>query len=153
MWRLLYSKKKLTTADHRDLTLKVDDMALSCGAILQDLDSPYRLNQVYVRTIACFEPIENSTNEQDTSLFSYIVLSKWTVLPCQPAFIHSAFTVVLGLKFQKVRVLILYPIENKGHILRLLLHSPIVLQPDLGFVHMHTLYMFQMHCCIQMASS
>ena len=58
MWRLLYSNKKLKAADRRLLTLELDDTAFSCGASLQDLDSPYPLNEVYVRTIAGFKPIE-----------------------------------------------------------------------------------------------
>ena len=58
MWRLLYSKKKLKAADRRLLALKLYDVAFSCGALLQDLDLPNPLNEVYIRTIACFEPIE-----------------------------------------------------------------------------------------------
>ena len=58
MWRLLCSKKKLKAADRHVLTLKLDDVAFSCGASLLDLDFPNLLNEVYIRTIACFEPIE-----------------------------------------------------------------------------------------------
>ena len=58
MWRLLYSKKKLKAEDRRLLALKLDDLAFSCGASLQDLDFPAPLNEVFVRSVNCFDPIE-----------------------------------------------------------------------------------------------
>ena len=58
MWRLLYSKKKLKAEDRRLLALKLDDLAFSCGDSLQDLDFPAPLNEVFVRSVNCFDPIE-----------------------------------------------------------------------------------------------
>ena len=58
MWRLLYSKKKLKAEDRCLLTLQLEDLAFSCGALLQDLDLPAPLNEVYVRSVNCFDPIE-----------------------------------------------------------------------------------------------
>ena len=58
MWCLLYSKKKLKAADCRLLPLKLDDLAFSCGASLQDLDLPALLNEVFVRNLNCFDLLE-----------------------------------------------------------------------------------------------
>ncbi len=58
MWRLLYSRKKLKAEDRRLLSLKLDDLAFSCGASLQDLEFAAPLNEVFVRSVNCFNPIE-----------------------------------------------------------------------------------------------
>ena len=53
-------KKKLKAKDRRLLTLKLDDLAFSCGALLQDLDLPAPLNEVFVRIVKCFDPMEKT---------------------------------------------------------------------------------------------
>ena len=58
MWRLLYSKKKLKPEDHRHLSLELDDLTFSCGASIQDLNLPALLDEAFVRSVNCFEPIE-----------------------------------------------------------------------------------------------
>ncbi len=55
MWRLLYSRCKLTRQEKVDLN---EDLAFTCGAPIQDLHLPGRLNDVYTRQIHCEEPIE-----------------------------------------------------------------------------------------------
>ena len=47
-----------SSSDRRLLALKLDDLAFSCGASLQDLDFPAPLNEVFVRSVNCFDPIE-----------------------------------------------------------------------------------------------
>ena len=44
----IYSQKKRKAADRRLPTLKLDDMAFSRCASLQDIDLPYPLNEVYI---------------------------------------------------------------------------------------------------------
>ena len=58
MCRLLYSKRKLKAIDRRRLEQKLDGLSFTCGSSLQDLDLPQPLDQVYVRSMNCFEPIE-----------------------------------------------------------------------------------------------
>ena len=58
MWRLLYSRCKLTRQEKVDLNDAVEDLAFTCGAPIQDLHLPGRLNDVYTRQIHCEEPIE-----------------------------------------------------------------------------------------------
>ena len=49
MWRLLYSKLKLTKKERADLEVALEDVSFSCGASLQDLQLPGRLDNVYAR--------------------------------------------------------------------------------------------------------
>ena len=58
MWRLLYSKLKLTKRERSDLQVALEDVSFSCGASLQDLQLPGRLDNVYARELSCGEPIE-----------------------------------------------------------------------------------------------
>ena len=58
MWRLLYSRYKLTRQEKTQLKAAVEDLSFTCGAPLQDLDLPGRLNDVYTRQLHCEEPIE-----------------------------------------------------------------------------------------------
>ena len=58
MWRLLYSKFKLTKKERTDLQAAMEDIPFTCGAPLQDLDLPGRLGEVYTRELSCGEPIE-----------------------------------------------------------------------------------------------
>lgn len=58
MWRLLYSRFKLTRKERADMQVAIDDISFTCGAPLQDLQLPGRLSEVYTRELSCGEPIE-----------------------------------------------------------------------------------------------
>ena len=58
MWRLLYSKFKLTKKERTDLQVAIEDISFTCGAPLQDLQLPECLSEVYTRELSCGEPIE-----------------------------------------------------------------------------------------------
>lgn len=58
MWRLLYSRYKLTRQEKAQLQFAIEDLSFTCGAPLQDLNLPGRLNDVYTRQLQCEEPIE-----------------------------------------------------------------------------------------------
>ena len=58
MWRLLYSRFKLTRKERADLQVVIDDISFTCGAPLQDLQLPGRLSEVYTRELSCGKPIE-----------------------------------------------------------------------------------------------
>lgn len=58
MWRLLYSKYKLKQQEKADLEEALEDMSFTCGAPIQDLELPGRLNDVYTRALHCEDPIE-----------------------------------------------------------------------------------------------
>jgi len=58
MWRLLYSKKRLKKDERRQLQLSLEGLSFTCGSSLQELDLPSPLNDVYVRSINCFDPVE-----------------------------------------------------------------------------------------------
>lgn len=58
MWRLPYSRFKLTRKERADLQVAIDDISFTCGALLHDLQLPGRLSKVYTRELSCGEPIE-----------------------------------------------------------------------------------------------
>ena len=58
MWRLLYSRFKLTRKERPDLQVAIDDISFTCGAPLQDLQLPGHLSEVYTRELSCGESIE-----------------------------------------------------------------------------------------------
>ena len=58
MWRLIYSKYKLTKVERETLQNTLDNVVYTCGAQLQDLGLSDRLREVYARDISCYEPIE-----------------------------------------------------------------------------------------------
>ena len=58
MWRLLYSKFKLTRKERADLQVPIEDISFTCGAPLQNLKVPGRLSEVYTREISCGDPTE-----------------------------------------------------------------------------------------------
>ena len=57
MWRLLYSRFKLTRKERADLQVAIDDISFTC-APLQDLQLPGHHSEVYTRELSCGEPIE-----------------------------------------------------------------------------------------------
>jgi len=58
LWRLLYSKYKLTKKERSDLQAAIEEISYTCGAQLQELELPGRLKDVYVRDISCEDSIE-----------------------------------------------------------------------------------------------
>ena len=59
MSRLLqYSRKKLKVEDRQLVTLKLDDLSFSSSVLLQDLDLPAQINEVFVCSVNWFEPID-----------------------------------------------------------------------------------------------
>ena len=94
-------QEKLKAEDRRLLALKLDDLAFSCGASLQDLDFPAPLNEVFVRSVNCFNPIEKlyySAGYEPICL--YCAGQVDTATESIQAIIHNAFIAVLSLKFQ-----------------------------------------------------
>ena len=68
MWRLLYSKHKLSTRERSTLQGVLDDVTYSCGSQLQELELGGNLAEVYVRDVRCHDLIERlyySTGQYD----------------------------------------------------------------------------------------
>ena len=58
MWRLLYSRFKLTRKERADLQVAINGISFTFGAPLQDLQLPGRLSEVYTRELSCGESTE-----------------------------------------------------------------------------------------------
>ena len=61
MWRLVYSKYKLTKAERATLNHALEKFTFTCGAVLSDLDlGEERLDgeHVLVKGLRCYEPLE-----------------------------------------------------------------------------------------------
>ena len=58
MWRLVYSKCKLTAVERLQLDNPLSDYTYTCGATLSDLDLNSRLADVCIRDIQCYDPLE-----------------------------------------------------------------------------------------------
>ena len=61
MWRLVYSKYKLTTAERATLNQALEELIFTCGAVLLDLEfGEESLNgeHVFVRGLCCYKPLE-----------------------------------------------------------------------------------------------
>ena len=58
MWRLLYSKYKLTKTRRIELQKILDNVSYSCGAVLKDLQLPPAFKDVEVKEHVCNDPIE-----------------------------------------------------------------------------------------------
>ena len=58
MWRLIYSKKKLTVEAKKELERKLSSFDFSCGASTTDLDLSDELADVHFRDLRCEDPIE-----------------------------------------------------------------------------------------------
>ena len=74
LWRLLYSKQKLSGKECEDLQRILEDYSFTCGAPLQDLELAGRLANVYSRDLACYQPIEKLyyTAKYDTAKYDPI---------------------------------------------------------------------------------
>ena len=88
MWRLLYSKHKLSASDRRALQRALEDVTYTCGAQLQDLELGDRFSDVFVRQIRCHDPVELYQ-----SVFT--VLRKKIYKNNLTAYIHSVKIVLL----------------------------------------------------------
>ena len=61
MWRPVYSKYKLTTAERATLNQALEEFTFTCGTVLSDLElGEKRLDgdHVFVRGLRCYEPLE-----------------------------------------------------------------------------------------------
>ena len=58
MWRLIYSKKKLTSQAKKELERKLNNFDFSCGASTSDLDLSDELSNVHFRYLRCEDPVE-----------------------------------------------------------------------------------------------
>ena len=58
MWRLVYSKYKLTAQQRRQLQQRLSDYSYSCGAKLQDMGLGEQFQNVEIRDHACGDTIE-----------------------------------------------------------------------------------------------
>jgi hypothetical protein len=58
MWRIVYSKYKLTAQEKKQLNTILGDYTYTCSAILADLELTGRLADVCMRVLNCYEPLE-----------------------------------------------------------------------------------------------
>ena len=58
MWRLVFSKRKLSVGEHSTLQSILEDVSYSCGASFDDLSLPESLSGVVVRDHRCGDVIE-----------------------------------------------------------------------------------------------
>jgi len=58
MWRVVYSRYKLTLREKRVLQQSLDGMSYTCGSMLADLHLTGKLTNVYVRDLRCYDPME-----------------------------------------------------------------------------------------------
>ena len=58
IWRLLFSRKKLSVRDKKQLQDTLADTAYTCGATLEEIDLPDHLKSVMVRVHNCYDPVE-----------------------------------------------------------------------------------------------
>lgn len=58
LWRLLYSKRKLTPPEKQELQTLLEDVSYSCGATFQELDLPDSLSCVHILKNNCYDPVE-----------------------------------------------------------------------------------------------
>ena len=57
-WRLIYSKKKLSSQTKSELERKLSNLDFSCGASTSDMDLPDELSNVHFRDLRCEDPVE-----------------------------------------------------------------------------------------------
>lgn len=72
MWRLVFSKKKLSVAARTTLQSILEEVSYTCGASLEDLDLPESLRQVVIRDHQCGDSIEKlyySAGYEDICIF------------------------------------------------------------------------------------
>ena len=82
LWRLVFSKRKLTVRDRAELQAILDDVAFTCGATLETLDLPEKFSCVAIREHHCFEPIEK--------LIIVLILSQFVLTVLHPLKIRAS---------------------------------------------------------------
>ncbi|XP_019855518.1 PREDICTED: uncharacterized protein LOC109584280 [Amphimedon queenslandica] len=58
MWRLIFSKKKLSPQGKADLSRLLDDISYTCGAAFDEINLPESLNTICIKTHNCHDKIE-----------------------------------------------------------------------------------------------
>ena len=58
MWRIVYSKYKLTDNESEIIKSILDNYAYTCGSSMEDLNLCGRLSTVCIRIVRCYEPLE-----------------------------------------------------------------------------------------------
>ena len=72
MWRLVFSKRKLSVAARSTLQVILEDVSYTCGASLDDLDLPDSLSSVVIHSHECGDAIERlyySAGYEDICIF------------------------------------------------------------------------------------
>ncbi len=76
MWRLVFSKKKLTPPQKKSLETILEDVKYLCGALFDELELPPQLETVCVRDHNCCDPIETLYYSAEYNLICYYCASK-----------------------------------------------------------------------------
>lgn len=58
LWRLIFSKERLSGEQRNELSKILEQYMYSCGASLQELDLPQGFENVEIRDHDCYDPIE-----------------------------------------------------------------------------------------------
>ena len=58
MWRLIYSKYKLTTPERKQVSDSLQEFTYTCGASFLDLNFAGWLSEVCIRYLQCYSPLE-----------------------------------------------------------------------------------------------
>lgn len=58
MWRLIYSRYKLTSPELRQVNESLEEFTYTCGASFSDLNFSGRLAEVCARDLQCYSPLE-----------------------------------------------------------------------------------------------
>ena len=103
MWRLLYSRFKLTKKEKSHLQHVIEDILFTCGAPLQDLELPGRLNEVYTRELSCGETIEKLYYTIRQSILRYVSTVQKKSTAFQETDIHNAALAKTNQKSRKHR--------------------------------------------------
>eukprot|EP00731_Ephydatia_muelleri_P010010 Em0005g596a len=81
LWRLVYAKRKLNSAEKKDLESAIDSMSYSCGALLKDAEIPSSLKDiVFMRQLQCHSLIEKlyySAKCSDICIYCAIAVPRW----------------------------------------------------------------------------
>jgi hypothetical protein len=58
MWRLIFSKKKLTPQAMNDLKMLLEDISYSCGATFSEINLPDSLKSICIKEHKCYDITE-----------------------------------------------------------------------------------------------
>lgn len=84
MWRLVFSKKKLSAVARNTLASILEDVSYTCGASLEDLDLPDSVASVEIRNHQCGDAIEKlyySAEYEDICIYCAASMDLVTSLP------------------------------------------------------------------------